>query len=141
MPKMRNLTAYLTAPPMFRPARGTSRDDPPWYTDMVLQPSAWPGKSHPPRPANGFVQLEPFGGKGNLQVAVLHRALSTPPELSDFEACDVALRKVVSSSSTYTVNATDPHTPTFSMYYLRDDMPPISPGPFDFECWVVVVHQ
>ena len=101
-----NLTRYVTAPLMFRPASHTR----PWFVDMVLQPSAWPAKSRPPQPARGFVTLAPFGP---LQVAVLHRIVETPPAQADFEACDAALRAVVAPSS-WTVNALGPHTPTFA---------------------------
>jgi hypothetical protein len=132
-----NLTAYLTAPLMFRPAGCATANCTPYYVDMVLSPSAWGAKSHPPLPANGFVVLErPWAA---LQVAVLHRAIKTPPQLSDFQACDAALRAVVSEpTSGYSVDAESPHTPTFSFYFPRDDIPPISSGPFDIECWVVV---
>jgi hypothetical protein len=131
-----DLTAYLTAPLMFRPTRGTTPDDAPWGADMVLQPSKWGPKSQPPAPANGFVTLSSFG---TLRVAVEHRSLETPPAQADFEACDASLRSVVADDARYTVNATSPHTPTFAFYYPRDDMPPVPAGPFDFECWVAVV--
>ena len=36
-----SLTAYLTAPLMFRPTGGNSSDAPPWFVDMVLQPSVY----------------------------------------------------------------------------------------------------
>jgi hypothetical protein len=65
--KNESLTAYLTAPLMFRPARGTATDSSPWFVDMVLQPSVWGPDSQPPGPARGFVQLSPFG---KLDVAV-----------------------------------------------------------------------
>jgi hypothetical protein len=126
-----NLTASLTAPLMFRPASDTRS----WFVDMVLKPSAWPAKSHPPRPARGFVALVPFGP---LQVAVLHRAVKVPPAQADFEACDAALRTVVSSSSSWTVDAARPHTPTFAFYFPRDDGLIPTSGPYDFECWVEV---
>jgi hypothetical protein len=131
-----DLTAYLTAPLMFRPARGTTSDDAPWYADMVLQPSAFGPKSQPPAPANGFAQLLPFG---TLRVAVEHRTLKTPPAQADFEACDASLRSVVADDASYTVDATSAHTPTFAFYFPRDDMPPAPAGPFDIECWVAVV--
>ena len=126
-----DLTAYLTAPLMFRPARS----DQPWYAEMVLKPSAWPANSTPPSPARGFVELSVFGP---LQVAVLHRSFQAPPSQSDFEACDAELRKVVAKSGQWTVDAEDPRTPTFAFYFPRDDMPPTPKGPFDIECWVVV---
>ena len=126
-----NLTAYVTAPLMFRPASDTR----PWFADMVLQPSAWPAKSHPPRPARGFVVLTPFGP---LQVAVLHRVVETPPVQADFLACDVMLRTVVSSSSSWAVNASGPRTPTFAFYFPRDDGIRPSSGPYNIECWVEV---
>lgn len=126
-----NLTAYVTAPLMFRPATATRL----WYVDMVLQPSAWPAKSHPPQPARGFVALTPFGP---LQVAVLHRVVKTPPAQADFEACDAALRAVVSSSSSWAVNTTGPHTPTFAFYFPRDDGLIPTSGPYNIECWVEV---
>jgi hypothetical protein len=126
-----NLTAYVTAPLMFRPASDTR----PWYVDMVLQPSKWPAKSHPPQPARGFVTLTPFGP---LQVAVLHRVVKTAPAQADFEDCDAALRAVVSSSSSWTVNTLGLHTPTFAFYFLRDDGLAPSKGPYNIECWVEV---
>ena len=126
-----NLTAYVTAPLMFRPASATRL----WYVDMVLQPSAWPAKSRPPQPARGFVELIPFGP---LQVAVLHRVFKTPPQQADFEACDAALRAVVSSSPSWTVNALGPHTPTFAFFFPRDDGIAPTSGPYDVECWVEV---
>jgi len=126
-----DLTAYLTAPLMFRPARS----DQPWYAEMVLKPSAWPANSTPPSPARGFVELSVFGP---LQVAVLHRSFQAPPSQSDFEACDAELRKVVAKSGQWTVDAEDRRTPTFAFYFPRDDMPPTPKGPFDIECWVVV---
>lgn len=130
------LTAYLTAPLMFRPARGTTSSGQPWFAEMVLQPSAWPAKSTPPSPTRGFVELEVFGP---LQVAVLHRSFKVPPVEGDFEACDAELRKVVAASGQWTVDAEDPHTPTYAFYFPRDDMPPFPKGPFDIECWAVVV--
>lgn len=126
-----NLSAYVTAPLMFRPASDTR----PWFVDMVLQPSAWPAKSRPPRPARGFVVLSPFGP---LEVAVLHRVVKTPPVEADFEACDAALRAVVASSSSWTVNVAGPHTPTFAFYFPRDDGLLPTHGPYDIECWVEV---
>jgi hypothetical protein len=65
--KGESLTAYLTAPLMFRPAGGNTSDAPPWFVDMVLQPSVWGRDSQPPGPARGFVQVLPFG---QLSVAV-----------------------------------------------------------------------
>jgi hypothetical protein len=131
-----DLTAYLTAPLMFRPARGTTPDAAPWFVDMVLQPSKWGPKSHPPAPARGFVQLLPFG---TLRVAVEHRSLKSPPAQADFEACDASLRSVVAQpASGFTVDTSSPHTPTFAFYFPRDDMPPVPAGPFDIECWVAV---
>jgi hypothetical protein len=133
-----NLTAYLTAPLMFRPARGTSPASPPWFVDMVLQPSAWGPKSRPPGPARGFVQLEQPWAR--LQVAVLHRSFKGPPGEAQFEACDAALRGVVADpSSGYAVDTASPHTPTYAFYFPRDDEPPFPPGPYDIECWVAVV--
>ena len=126
-----NLSAYVTAPLMFRPANDTRL----WYVDMVLQPSAWPAKSRPPRPARGFVMLTPFGP---LQVAVLHRVAKAPPTQADFEACDAALRAVVSSSSSWTVNTLGPHTPTYAFYFPRDDGIVPTSGPYNIECWVEV---
>jgi hypothetical protein len=126
-----NLSAYLTAPLMLRPATDTRL----WYVDMVLQPSAWPAKSHPPRPTRGFVSLAPFGP---LTVAVLHRAVKAPPTQADFEACDAALRAVVSSSASWAVNALGPHTPTFAFYFPRDDGLIPTTGPYNIECWVEV---
>jgi hypothetical protein len=125
------LTAYVTAPLMFRPATVTR----PWFVDMVLQPSQWPARSHPPSPARGFVVLTPFGP---LKVAVLHRVVKTPPVQADFEACDAALRATVSSSSSWTVNATGPHTPTFAFFFPRDDGIVPTKGPYNIECWVEV---
>lgn len=131
-----NLSAYLTAPLMFRPARGTTPDAAPWVAEMALQPSVWGPKSHPPAPTRGFAQIIPLG---DLRVAALHRALPTPPGEADFEACDAALRAIVAQpASGYTVDAADPRTPTFAFYFPRDDMPPVPAGPFDIECWVVV---
>ena len=129
-----NLTAFLTAPLMFRPATGSRS----WYSEMVLQPSAWPAKSHPPRPARGFVELVPFGP---LQVAVLHRAVKTPPVEADFETCDTALRTVVSASPLWTVNTLGPHTPTFAFYFPRDDGLIPTSGPYNIECWVEVSRR
>lgn len=126
-----NLTRYVTAPLMFRPASDTR----PWFVDMALQPSAWPAKSHPPQPARSFVALVPFGP---LQVAVLHRIVKTPPAQADFESCDAALRAVVASSSSWTVNTLGPHTPTFAYYFPRDDGLIPTRGPYDIECWVEV---
>jgi len=126
-----NLSAFVTAPLMFRPASATW----PWFVDMVLQPSAWPAKSHPPRPARGFVVLAPFGP---LQVAVLHRVVKTPPAQADFEACDAALRAVVAASSSWAVDASGPHTPTFAFYFPRDDGILPTYGPYNVECWVEV---
>jgi hypothetical protein len=131
-----NLTAYLTAPLMFRPARGTTASGQPWFAEMVLQPSAWPANSTPPSPARNFVELSVFGP---LQLAVLHRRFQAPPSQSDFEACDAELRKVVATSGQWTVDAEDPRTPTFAFYFPRDDEPPVPKGPFDIECWAVVV--
>jgi hypothetical protein len=116
-----NLTAYLTAPLMFRPARGNTASGQPWFAEMVLQPSAWPAESNPPSPAKGFVELAAFGP---LQLAVLHRSLKAPPSESDFEACDAELRKVVAASGRWTVNAEDPHTPTFAFYFPGMTSPP-----------------
>ena len=127
-----NLTASVTAPLMLRPASASR----PWYVDMVLQPSAWPAKSHPPQPARGFVALAPFGP---LRVAVLHRAVKSPPAQADFEACDAALRAVVSApASSWAVNTTGPHTPTFAFYFPRDDGLIPTAGPYNIECWVEV---
>ena len=126
-----NLTAYVTAPLMFRPASATR----PWGVDMVLQPSAWPAKSHPPQPARGFVQLTPFSP---LDVAVLHRVVATPPTQADFEACDAALRAVVAASSAWSVNTAGLNTPTFAFYFPRDDGILPTAGPYDIECWVEV---
>ena len=126
-----NLTRYVTAPLMFRPASATRT----WYVDMELQPSAWPAKSRPPQPARGFVALAPFGP---LQVAALHRVVKTPPAQADFEACDAALRAVVATSTAWTVNALGPHTPTFAFYFSRDDGLAPSSGPYNIECWVEV---
>ena len=126
-----NLTAFVTAPLMFRPAT----DMRPWRADMVLQPSAWPAKSHPPRPARGFVALSAFGP---LEVAVLHRVIKTPPVQADFEACDAALRAVVSSSSSWAVNTLGLNTPTFAFYFPRDDGILPSSSPYNIECWVEV---
>ena len=125
-----NLTEYVTAPLMFRPATKSRL----WFADMVLAPSAWPAKSKKPQPARGFVTLSPFGP---LTVAVLHRVSKTPPAQADFEACDATLRKVVSGSSAWAVNAEGKHTPTFAFYFPRDDESPL-PGPYDIECWVEV---
>jgi hypothetical protein len=130
-----DLTSAMTAPLMFRPARGTTASDQPWAAEMVLQPSVWPTKSTPPSPARGFVELAAFGP---LQVAVLHQRFQAPPAQSDFEACDAQLRKVVAASGQWTVDAEDPRTPTFAFYFPRDDMPPVPKGPFDIECWAVV---
>jgi hypothetical protein len=131
---MVNLTAYVTAPLMFRPATKTRL----WHADMVLAPSAWPKGSKVPQPARGFVTLGPFGP---LKVAVLHRVIVTPPAQADFEACDAALRKVVAGSTTWSVNAAGPHTPTFAFYFPRDDglIPP--KGPYNIECWVEVTAK
>jgi hypothetical protein len=126
-----NLTAYVTAPLMFRPASATR----PWGVDMVLQPSAWPARAHPPKPARGFVQLYPFGP---LEVAVLHRVVATPPAQADFEACDTALRAVVAASSAWSVNTLGLNTPTFAFYFPRDDGILPTKGPYDIECWVEV---
>ena len=65
--KNESLTAYLTAPLMFRPAGGDTPDASPWFVDMALQPSVWGRDSQPPGPARGFVQVLPFG---ELNVAV-----------------------------------------------------------------------
>ena len=65
--KNESLTAYLTAPLMFRPAGGKTPDASPWFVDMVLQPSVWGRDSQPPGPSRGFVQVLPFG---ELNVAV-----------------------------------------------------------------------
>ena len=97
-----NLTAYRTAPLMFRPARGNTSSGQPWSAAMVLQPSAWPATSKPPSPAKGFVELAAFGP---LQLAVLHRILKSPPSESDFEACDVELRKVVADRKSTRLNS------------------------------------
>ena len=129
-----NLTRYVTAPLMFRPPGDTR----PWYVDMVLAPSAWPAKSHPPQPARGFVTLAPFGP---LQVAVLHRVVKTPPAQADFEACDAALRAVVAASSSWTVNTLGAHTPTFAFYFSRDDGLAPTAGPYNIECWVEVTPK
>jgi hypothetical protein len=130
-----DLTAYLTAPLMFQPARGNTSSAQPWSAAMVLQPSKWPATSKPPSPAKGFVELAAFGP---IQLAVLHRILKAPPSESDFEACDVELRKVVAASGQWTVDAEDLHTPTFAFYFPRDDEPPTK-GPYNIECWVVAV--
>jgi hypothetical protein len=127
-----NLTAFVTAPLMFRPATATRF----WHVDMVLQPSEWPARSNPPQPARGFVELTPFGP---LQVAVLHRVVKAPPTQADFEACDAALRAVVSSTPSWTVNLTGLHTPTFAFYFPRDDGLIPTKGPYNIECWVEVV--
>ena len=126
-----NLTGSLTAPLMFRPASVTR----PWFVDMVLKPSAWPAKSKIPKPARGFVVLVPFSP---LQVAVLHRVVKNPPVQADFEACDAALRSVVSSSSAWTVYTSGLHTPTYAFYFPRDDGIVPTVGPYDIECWVEV---
>jgi hypothetical protein len=133
-----NLTAYLTAPLMFRPARGKTPESAPWFAEMVLAPSAWGPSSQPPRAANGFVVLQqPWAP---LQVAVLHRTFKGPPGEAQFLECDAALRAVVSApGSGYAVDEGSAHTPTFAFYFPRDDMPPIPSGPFDIECWVAVV--
>ena len=65
--KNESLTAYLTAPLMFRPAGGKTPDASPWFVDMALQPSVWGRDSQPPGPSRGFVQVLPFG---ELNVAV-----------------------------------------------------------------------
>jgi hypothetical protein len=126
-----NLTGSVTAPLMFRPASVTRL----WFVDMVLKPSKWPAKSKPPKPARGFVVLAPFSP---LEVAVLHRVVKTPPVQTDFEACDAALRSAVSSSSSWTVDISGLHTPTFAFYFPRDDGIVPTSGPYDIECWVEV---
>ena len=62
----------------------------------------------------------------------------TPPTLADFEACDAALRALVSSSSSWTVNTLGLNTPTFAFYFPRDDGLIPTSGPYNIECWVEV---